>query len=47
MVRVVDQAGRWLVHNLTVIADAIDRAQDRAAMTPEAFFARGPRHLQG
>jgi len=37
----------WRVHDLTTIAQALDHAADRAAEAPEAFFARGNRHLRG
>lgn len=46
LARVVDQAGRWRVHDLATIQAAIDKAADRAAAVPEAYFARGPRHMR-
>jgi hypothetical protein len=46
LARVVDTKGRWLVHDAATISAAIDRAADRALAVPEAFFARGPKHLK-
>lgn len=44
--RVVDLRGRWRAHDLAIIAKAIEHAADRAAAVPDAFFARGPKHLR-
>jgi hypothetical protein len=37
---------RWQVHDLAVIGPALERAADRAVAVPEAFFARGNRHIR-
>ena len=46
LARVVDQAGRWKLHDLPTIQAALERAADRAAAVPDAYFARGPRHMR-
>ncbi|GIV77450.1 MAG: hypothetical protein KatS3mg050_1844 [Litorilinea sp.] len=47
LARVVDERGRWLVHDLATVEPALQRARDRAVEVPEALFARGPRHMRG
>jgi hypothetical protein len=37
---------RWQAHDLAIIGPALERAADRAVATPEAFFARGNRHMR-
>lgn len=46
MARVCDQRGRWACHDLNVIEAALRRAQVGANAAPEAYFARGPRHMR-
>lgn len=46
MARVVDQRNRWSTHDLAVIEAALQRAQTGANAAPEAYFARGPRHMR-
>lgn len=46
LARVVDQAGRWRVHELALVEAALEKAADRAAAVPDAYFARGPRHMR-
>lgn len=45
LARVVN-ARQWAVHDMATIEAALQRAYDRALEEPEAFFARGPRHLR-
>ena len=46
MARVVDQRNRWAVHDLPSIEAALRRAQVGANAAPDAYFARGPRHMR-
>lgn len=45
LARCVDGRGRWRLHDLTGIQAAIDKAADRAAEDPTAFFYRGNKHM--
>lgn len=47
MAGVCDQQGRWRVHDLPTIEAALADAQTGANAAPDAFFARGNRHMQG
>jgi hypothetical protein len=44
--RVCDQAGRWQYHDLPSISSRLDDAVVAANAAPEAFFARGNRHMR-
>jgi hypothetical protein len=46
LARVVDLAGRWHVHDLPTIAGKLDNATVGANAAPEAYFARGPKHMR-
>jgi hypothetical protein len=46
LARVVDIAGRWHWHDLPTISDKLDHAVVSANAAPEAFFARGNRHMR-
>jgi hypothetical protein len=46
LARVVDQAGRWHVHDLPSISAKLDNAAVAANAAPEAYFARGPRSMR-
>ena len=46
LARVVDLAGRWHCHDLTGISAKLDNAAVGANAAPEAFFARGNRHMR-
>ena len=47
LARVVDQAGRWRYHDLPSISAKLDHAAVGANAAPEAYFARGNRHMRG
>jgi len=46
LARVCDVAGRWHWHDLTTISAKLDHAAVGANASPEAFFARGNRHMR-
>jgi hypothetical protein len=46
LARVIDRGGRWRLHDLPSIESALQRAADRAGETPEAYFARGNKHMR-
>ncbi len=46
LARVVDVAGRWHCHDLPTISAKLDDAAVGANAAPEAFFARGNRHMR-
>jgi hypothetical protein len=46
LARVVDTRGRWHCHDLPTIAAKLDRAAVGANAAPEAYFARGNRHMR-
>lgn len=46
LARVVDQAGRWFCHDLPSISAKLDHAVVAANAAPEAWFARGNRHMR-
>ena len=46
LARCIDGRGRWKLHTLAEIDAAIQRAADRAAADPNAFFMRGNKHLR-
>lgn len=43
--RAIDNHGRWRLHDLPGIQGAIDKAAERAAEDPAAFFLRGNKHM--
>ncbi len=45
LARVCDQSGRWRCHELPTIVSRIDNAAVVANAVPEAYFARGNRHM--
>jgi hypothetical protein len=45
LARAVDGRGRWRIHDLPTVEAALQRAADRAGETPEAYFARGNKHM--
>jgi hypothetical protein len=46
LARVCDQRGRWRYHDLPSIAARLDDGVVAANAAPEAFFARGNRHMR-
>ncbi len=46
LARVVDLAGRWHYHDLPTIAGKLDNATVGANAAPEAYFARGNKHMR-
>jgi hypothetical protein len=46
LARVVDLAGRWHCHDLPTIEQRIERATVGANAAPDAYFARGNRHMR-
>ncbi|HXF62868.1 MAG TPA: hypothetical protein VNK95_14685 [Caldilineaceae bacterium] len=46
LARLVDQAGRWQVHDLPTIEARLERAAQAANAAPDAYFARGNRHMR-
>jgi hypothetical protein len=46
LARVCDMAGRWHCHDLPTISAKLDHAVVGANAAPEAFFARGNRHMR-
>jgi hypothetical protein len=46
LARVCDVAGRWRYHDLPTIERKLDNATVGANAAPEAFFARGNRHMR-
>lgn len=46
MARVCDHRGHWAAHDLATIEAALQRAHVGANAAPEAYFARGPRHMR-
>lgn len=46
LARVCDQRGRWRYHDLPTIEAKLRDAVVAANAAPEAFFARGPKHMR-
>jgi hypothetical protein len=44
--RVCDQRGRWRYHDLPAISARLDDGVVAAHAAPEAYFARGNRHMR-
>lgn len=47
LARVCDQVGRWKYHDLPNISNRLDDAVIAANAAPEAYFARGNKHMTG
>jgi hypothetical protein len=46
LARVMDLTGRWHCHDLPTIEKKIERATVGANAAPDAYFARGTRHMR-
>jgi hypothetical protein len=44
--RICDQSGRWRYHDLATIEALLADARIAANAAPDAYFSKGPRHMQ-